>query len=399
MSDSSRISRQFSLRAVMQAIVQAGPISRASIAKQTDLSKQTVSEIIRVLEIEGWVRETGRTSGHVGRSAITYELVVDAAHIFAVDLGGTKVRAAITDLAGRILHEDVAPTDPRGGLELIGQIAAMSRQAAGAAGIALDKLKLAVIGVPGAPDQASGQVLMAPNIPDFDRIDVSAALERALGFGVMLENDVNLAALGENWAGSGKDLDNMVYIALGTGIGSGLIINGELVRGAGGAAGEIAFLPIGADPFAPRSLEMGALESTIGTHGIADRYRAMTGCRADVRSIFDAAVKGEAEANLILDEVAKHLASAIIAVCALLSPERVILGGSIGLRPEMLDRVRSIMPAGFPWPAEIGAGELGYRAAILGATALGLDQLHNTLFGVDEPGRRIVLPKAESISR
>ena len=96
----------------MEAIVQGGPISRASIAKQTGLSKQTISEIVRVLEQDGWVQETGRTSGHVGRSAVTYELVVDAAYIVAVDLGGTKVRVAITDLAGQILAEEMAATEP-----------------------------------------------------------------------------------------------------------------------------------------------------------------------------------------------------------------------------------------------------------------------------------------------
>ncbi|WP_432289102.1 MarR family transcriptional regulator (plasmid) [Aminobacter sp. BA135] len=111
MTDAPRISRQFSQRSVMEAIVQGGPISRASIAKLTGLSKQTISEIVRDLEDGGWVRETGRTSGHVGRTAVTYELVVDAAFIVAVDLGGTKVRVAVTDLAGQIVIEDAAPTD------------------------------------------------------------------------------------------------------------------------------------------------------------------------------------------------------------------------------------------------------------------------------------------------
>src|SRR5690242_11504207 len=109
MSQGPRISRQFSQRWVMEAIVQGGPISRASISKQTGLSKQTISEIVRVLEDEGWVQETGRTSGHVGRTAVTYELVYDAAYIVAVDLGGTKVRVALTDLAGQTIVDEVAP--------------------------------------------------------------------------------------------------------------------------------------------------------------------------------------------------------------------------------------------------------------------------------------------------
>lgn len=100
----------------MEAIVQGGPISRASISKQTGLSKQTISEIVRQLEIEGWVRETGRTSGHIGRTAVTYELVPDAAYIAAVDLGGTKVRVALVDLTCQVFAEEAAPTDPRAAL-------------------------------------------------------------------------------------------------------------------------------------------------------------------------------------------------------------------------------------------------------------------------------------------
>ena len=133
MIDAPRISRQFSQRSVMEAIVQGGPISRASIAKQTGLSKQTISEIVRVLEQDGWVQETGRTSGHVGRTAVTYELVVDAAYIVAVDLGGTKVRVAITDLAGQIAGRgDVAPTDPRGGQAVVDQIVELAFAGGGA---------------------------------------------------------------------------------------------------------------------------------------------------------------------------------------------------------------------------------------------------------------------------
>src|SRR5262245_18061136 len=121
MGDIPRISRQFSQRSVMETIVQGGPISRASIAKQTGLSKQTISEIVRGLEQEGWIQETGRTSGHVGRTAVTYELVNDAAYIVAVDLGGTKVRVALTDLACRIFAEAPASTDARGGQLLVGE--------------------------------------------------------------------------------------------------------------------------------------------------------------------------------------------------------------------------------------------------------------------------------------
>ena len=218
----------------MEAVVHGGPISRASIARQTGLSKQTTSEIARILEQDGWIRETGRTSGHVGRMAATYEVVPDSACIAAVDLGGTKTRAAIADLSCRILAEEVEPTDARGGRHVARQIARMCRTAAKRHRIPFERVRLAVAGVPGVPEPGSGRILMAPNIPRLDTFDFASELEDALGMEVHLDNDVNLAVLGENWLGSGHGADHLAFIALGTGIGAGLVLGGQLVRGAGG---------------------------------------------------------------------------------------------------------------------------------------------------------------------
>lgn len=394
MTDAPRISRQFSQRSVMEAIVQGGPISRASISKLTGLSKQTISEIVRDLEVDGWVRETGRTSGHVGRSAVTYELVVDAAYIVAVDLGGTKVRVAVTDLAGQIVAEDTAPTDPRGGLPLIAEIAGMALSSAKAAKVPAEKLRLAVIGVPGAPDSRSGRVLLAPNIRDFDRMDVLDAFKQAFGFDVVLENDVNLAALGESWQGQGQGIDNLAYVALGTGIGSGLILGGNLVRGAANAAGEMGFLPIGTDPFDPESLRVGAYERAVATHGIIERYENATGEKIAVPAVFERAAAGDATAQGVIDETARQVACGIAAISAIANPQLVILGGSIGQRPEILERARHFLPQCFPYPVTVVSGDLGARAALVGATAVGLSQLHNTLFGVAAPSTGISLPPA-----
>lgn len=380
----------------MEAIVQGGPISRASIAKQTGLSKQTISEIVRVLEEEGWVQETGRTSGHVGRTAVTYELVHDAAYIIAVDLGGTKVRVALTDLACQIFAEASTPTDSRGGQFIVDQIAALAFQAAARERIPRKKIRLAVVGAPGAPDPTTGRILLAPNIAGFDAMNVLDAFEKALGVAVMIENDVNLAVLGENWLGQGQGIDNLAYIALGTGVGSGLMLGGHLVRGATHAAGEIGFMPIGADPFAVESLRIGAFERVVATHAMTERYRSLTGKQLAVPAIFENAGQGDKDALAVLDETARFLAQGIAAISAVANPEKVILGGSIGLRPEILSRVRTLMPLCFPYPVKVEASELGARAALIGAAAIGLGQLHNTLFGVDAPDGRISLPTAQA---
>lgn len=380
----------------MEAVLQNAPISRASIAKQTGLSKQTISEIVQHLVDAGWVIEIGRTTGHVGRSALTYEVVSDAAFVAAVDLGGTKVRVGLTDLRGTIVREVMECTRPEGGRTVVEQIGRLCRQAADAAGVEGDRIRIAVVGVPGAPDTSSGRVRLAPNIPGFDGMDVAAALEAALGCDVLLENDVNLAIQGEVWQGAGQGLDTLAYVALGTGVGGGLIVGGELVRGANNAAGELGFLPFGADPFETESLRTGAFERLVASAGIRARYRALTGGsdapELAVPEIFARAGAGEREAIHVVDETARLLVRGIAAIAAIANPSLVVLGGSIGARPEIAERVRALLPSCMPSPVAVMPSGLGPQAALIGAAAIGLGHLHNALFGADAPEAKLSLP-------
>lgn len=395
MSDQKGISRRLSLCAVMQAITNCGPISRASISKQTGLSKQTVSEIALQLETEGWIRETGKTSGHVGRSAVTYEIVPEAAYSAIVDLGGTKVRVSVADLSCRIIGEMSAPTDPAGGMAVVKQIARLCREAVEANGIDIAKLFFAVVGVPGVPDPVSGRIGMAPNIRDVDAIDFASELETALGVGVQVENDVNLAVLGEHWIGHGADVDDLAFVSLGTGIGSGLVIGGELVRGASGAAGELGYLPFGSDPFDPASFKAGALERYAGSVGIRERYAALAGQPKSVPEIFDLAAGGDASALAILEETARLVARAIATIGAVVNPTLVVLGGSIGQRPELAAMIREALSQCYPFPLRLEISELGQHAALIGGAAIGLTRLHQMLFANGLQGVSIVLPQPE----
>ena len=379
---------------VLEAVVNCAPISRASIAKQTGLSKQTVSEIARKLEDGGWIQETGRTSGHVGRSAVTYEIVADAACIATVDLGGTMTRAAIADLSCKILAELSESTDERGGSAVIRQIARLCRGAAQKSGIGFERVKLAVVGVPGVPERETGRVMMAPNIAEFETLDVQGMLADDLGVEVILENDVNLAVLGEHWIGVGAGVDDLAYIKLGTGIGAGILVGGELVRGSANAAGELGFLPFGADPFETESLRVGALERVAASVGMRSRFQARTGRQSEVPEVFEAVNKGEEGALETLEETARYVARGIAAICAITNPAKVILGGSIGQRQELVERVRRLLPHCSPKPVEVLVSDLEAHAALVGGAAVGLNHLHDALFSGGTPGAEIALPPA-----
>jgi predicted NBD/HSP70 family sugar kinase len=388
-----------SVRVVIEAILHQGPISRARLAQVTGLSKQTTSEAVRLLEAAGWVGVRGRNQGKLGRSAIDYELQSDAAFVLGVDLGGAKIRAALADLSGAPVAETTASTDRRGGVHVIEQIVALRAELIAQARVEPARVRFAVVGTPGIVDAQTGAVQLAPNIADLDSIDVVGRLRDGLASDIVVENDINLAALGEQWQGHGQGPRNLAFIALGTGLGMGLVMDGRLIRGMGGAAGEIGYLPLGADPFAGESRRTGALERAIGARGIVERYEAAGGLKGlSVPAIFERLGVGDGAAVAAIDETARLLTMAIAAVCAIVDPEQIVLGGSIGARAELIERVERLLPQCMARPAPILRSVLQDRATIVGALATALSRLHNQLFGVaDLPGELDLPPPPADI--
>ena len=392
MADPTNISRRITLSTVVQAITTYGPVSRASVAKMTGFSKQTVSEIVSSLEQDGWVQTVGRTEGNIGRRAVVYEIVPNAAMVASVDLGGTKVRAALCNLSGAVVSEATEPTSRAGGVEVINQIAALIAQAAKQADIPAEKIRVAVVGVPGVLEAATGNIRLAPNISGIDSIDFPALLQARLGVEVLVENDVNLAALGEHWMTHQGERDDLVYLSIGTGIGAGLVIGGQLVRGANGAAGEVGYLPLGADPFEPESLKVGALERMSATSAIVGHYAALTGQVVSVPEIFDAAIAGSAAAVQVLERAASYIARAIAAIAAVVDPACVVIGGSIGARDELIRMIIPEIQRCFARPIPVEASVLGDHAALAGGASIALSRLHVALFSQGLPGAEITVP-------
>lgn len=379
--------RLFSLRTVIEMIVTQGPITRAEIARRTGLSKQAVSEVARQLEDAGWIGKVGRTHGNIGRTAVTFQIVPAAAYVIGIDLGGTKCSLAIADLSSHVVAEATTATDPRGGLPALRQIASELDRLITEAGIDRARIQRAVIGCPGIIDPRSGRLNHSPSVPDLTGTDIAGSLSTLLGVPTSAENDVNLAVLGEHWQGRGRGADSLAFAALGTGIGLGLMINGRLVKGRRGAAGEICFLPIENDPFDETILGEGAFERAIGSRGILARYRRLGGLAArSVHDIFAALRQGDPIAERTIDETAKLFAFGLLSLTAIIDPDMIVLGGSIGIQPELVERARSYVNAGSEQPPLIAASTLGNRATLVGALATGLAQLQESLFAIPTSG-------------
>jgi predicted NBD/HSP70 family sugar kinase len=207
-----------------------------------------------------------------------------------------------------------------------------------------------------------------PHIAGIEDLDVLGYLRSRFGPAVDIENDVNLAMLGEHAFGRARGCRNAAFLALGTGTGLGLLIDNKLFRGASGAAGEIADLPVlheteSNTPSAIRTFELEA-----GSLAIVERYRRQGGTAGvTVRDIFALLETGDALASSILDATARCVALAVVTLQSLLDLELIVFGGSIGLRSELHDRIRRILPGLFPRPINIAPSELGDRAGIVGA--------------------------------
>ena len=287
-------------------------------------------------------------------------------YCFAADLGGTKLAAAIADARGRIVAELTEPTDSRGAAYVAEQIAACADKLAKTAEIDVTRARHVMVGIPGAIDPRTGRVSLIPNIQGLEDFDVLGFLRSRFGPDVAIENDVNLAMLGEHALGCASRCRNAAFLALGTGTGLGLLIDDKLFRGARGSAGEIADLPIGRDPTS--QIPSAAFELEVGSHAIVDRYRRQGGtAAATVRDIFKLLEQGDQVAASILDTTARWVALAVVTLQSLLDLELIVFGGSIGVRPELYERVRQVLPALFSRPITIAPSELGDRAGLIGA--------------------------------
>jgi predicted NBD/HSP70 family sugar kinase len=370
-------------RTVMGLIRDRGPVSRAQIARESGLSKPTVSQALASLEASRLVREAGRSSGGKGPSAILYELNPSAGWVVGIDVGRQWLRAAIADLTGRIVSRRDERAQVKSADGLLHQVGEVAHALATDAGIRWQQVTVATVGSPGVFHPEIGQVALAHSLPGWGRQGLVEAVRRELGTNVLLENDVNLAALGEQWHGLGAGVDDYVYLHLGTGVGMGIVLGGELYRGHTGAAGEVGYLSLaGTDPVQPRSRRRGALDETAGASAVVDRARRL-GMRPPLtaKAVFEAARAGDAKARRVVAYETERITLTVAAAAAVLDPELVILGGGIGSNGDLLlEPVVTRLRAMSPIRPRIEISSLREDATLHGAVWQALQAAQDQLF-------------------
>ena len=385
-----RLLRAINERSVLELIRRTGATSRAQIARQSGLSKPTVSLALGSLLDAGLVHEVGRATGGKGPSAVLYELNPASGWVVGIDVGAHWVRAALADITGEIVARRDERARARSSGTLVAQIGQIAHDVAGDAGLGWDQVTHATVGSSGVLDRSRG-LLAHANLPGWGREGLVDAIRDELGTVVGFENDVNLAALGEHWHGAGRGVDTFVFLLVGTGTGIGIVIGGELYRGAGGAAGEIAYMPVGdGDPRDTAYRRRGMLEEHTSAAAVIRHARSLGVSARTPKAVFAAARRGDQAAMLVVDREAERVALAIAAVAPVLDPQLVVLGGGIGGNADLLAPVERHLRDLSPFRPQLATSELGEDAVLHGAVATSLDAARSMLFN-RQPRDRIAV--------
>jgi predicted NBD/HSP70 family sugar kinase len=394
---SSTAIRERNLHLVFDALRGLPAVSRSDLAAHTGLSKPTVGAALRSFEAAGLVREYGRTTGRRGPGATLYEFAEDAALVLGIDVGARYVRTELADLNGRPVEELTLRLErPRAR-----DVAAALRELARRVGDRMERVELAVLGSPGIIDPATGVITAAPNIEGWDGVVIRQLAGDALGVPVVVENDVNLAAIGERHAGAGRGVNSFAYLSIGSGIGAGIVIHGHLHRGVRGAAGEVGFLPVGKDPFAAGSPGGGAMEAQVSSRALvalAERLAETTPTSVsapfDVEALFAAARIGDELGRAVVRYTARATAVCIAGLTSVVDLELVLLGGGIGLNAgPLLPDVRAATASLVPAAPRIECATLGDAAVAAGAVDHGVGIARETIL------RRLVQRQAARAER
>ncbi|HHY47330.1 MAG TPA: ROK family protein [Firmicutes bacterium] len=379
-------------------IRERGPISRTEIQAELGLSFPAISLAVADLVQEGLVIRSGSTGSGVGRKAELFEFNPRKGYVMGIDLGARKIRVALANLVGNIVHKAEVPTLAyEGGPRVMARLLELAKSSLLAGNIQKSEVLAVGVAAPGISEQSTGKNLLFPFIPSWAEVPIHAILQDEFGAPVVVENDVDMAVIGERTWGAGKGCNDLVFLNIAVGVAAGIILDGRLVRGRNAAAGEVGFMVV--DPSLAREEfdDQGVLESLISGPGIVRQWMQLRSKAAttetasmplepagassfqppeiDSETIFAMAEKGDPVAGQVIARTVSYLSLALANLVAVLNPEKVILGGGVGLA--LYTRKEALMEflrRHVPFPPEIVHAQLGSDASVFGAVAVALER-------------------------
>ncbi|MCA2183051.1 ROK family transcriptional regulator [Nonomuraea glycinis] len=330
-----RLLREINDRAALDLLLATGPMTRGQIGELTGLSKVTASQTLARLEERGLVEVVGAQAGGRGPNAALYSVIASSAYVAGLEVGPNLISTAIADINGRTVAE--VAVDPTGHDDPVPVVHDAIMKACRTAKVSAAKLRGVVIGTPGVVDPRSGDVRFSFDLPGWHE-GIREALAGDLKREVMIENDVNLAAIAEQADGAAQGRGDFVLLWSDRGLGMAVMLGGKLHRGRSGSAGEIGYLPVPGVPLpedirtSPGRLPSlaGGLQSLVSAEAVAELARSHGFEVDNAGQSVQVAVAAGAEGEPLLDEIAHRLALGVAAVCVILDPGLVVLAGEVG---------------------------------------------------------------------
>jgi glucokinase len=373
-------------RVLAVAIDRPDTFTRAEVSDATGLSAPTVGSLASELIESGVLTDLGTGPSRGGRRPSFMEFNARYGYVAAIDLGPTHTRLAVADLRGEVVAHQVVRTPRSGGpktilVKIADQLQALMRQS----NVPPGKLLAVGAGAPGVVDRPTGRVLaLAPNLKGWSDVPMGSILEAELKAPVIVENDVNVAILGEQWRGAARGHDTCVFIWIGTGIGAGIIVQGELHHGHHFLAGEIALMCMGPQYVQTDFGARGCLETLAGLHALGAEWTKSDSRRTDhdgwVQELFAEAAKGDETAAAAVRNTATLVGIATANLTVVIDPSLVILGGAlIAQAPTLVEDVKKIVARIVPMPSQIVASPLGQEAPLWGSLRIAKDEARDRL--------------------
>jgi predicted NBD/HSP70 family sugar kinase len=381
--------RELNDRAALDLLLRGGMLTRSAISEYTGVSKVTVSQMLTRLEERGLVTVVGEQAGNRGPNAALYSVVPSSAYVAGLYMDFDLVSAEVADVTGRQVA--AVSVNPNGADDPVELVRGVIERACASAGVDLARLSALVIGSPGVVDPQTGDPQLAVNLPAWHEGALDA-LRDVLHKPVVVENDVNLAAMAEWAAGAAVGADDFVLVWMGVGLGLATMLGGQLHRGTAGAAGEIGYLPVHGAPLHTdiRHPASGGFQSLAGGAAVRALAARHGFAAATAAEAVQAAAIAQDGGAAFLDELAQRVAVGVASVCVVLDPGLVVLGGEVGraggtaLAARVAADVAAICPAR---PRVVPTGVLG-EPVLRGAMLAAVDQARAALLAsVATPGR------------
>jgi predicted NBD/HSP70 family sugar kinase len=368
-----------SARAVLKTIAVNGPATRPQLSALLRFSKPTMSAAVTELERYGLLAPTGVNRGQVGRTSVSYGLGPNAGYVIGIDCGTTQVHAIARGLDGSKLAEVAHPLNDRSGKDRFQTIETVIAELLPDCAGKATPLRAIAIALPNIIS------LSIERLPDRDTfIAVLERLKDDYGVPVLLENNVNCAALAEYHEGAAKQHSFAIYMQIGVKVGVGIVLEGKLFRGFRGAAGEVGHLPF---PWSEREQPRWQhVETYLGSAALLERaaqdWPAHEGNPPASASELFALVERSATARTIVEKHAGDIGNLAAACVSILDPQLIVLGGGVGQNAILLPGVEKAI-RDLCWPVEVVVSQLSNQATVLGAVRLAIDFAMARLLGED----------------